>query len=166
MVWLGVTKSAATWRTGRHQIEHLAAKLRGITTWNRLPLLVINSTRIPATRHHPSRGTSRASRKPGQLIAVRSEFGTDSDVDVLFAGLEAGLGGRPLDVLVNNAAIQDYDATTENATTAAFERVFAVNVRAPLFITQRALPMMRDGGRVINISSASHGSPSPRSCTP
>jgi NAD(P)-dependent dehydrogenase (short-subunit alcohol dehydrogenase family) len=28
-----------------------------------------------------------------------------------------------------------------------------VNVRAPLFITQRVLPLMREGGRIINISS-------------
>jgi 3-oxoacyl-[acyl-carrier protein] reductase len=89
----------------------------------------------------------------GQAFAVRAELGVPGDVDTLFAGLEEGLAGRPLDVLVNNAAIQDYSATIEGVTSESYDRVFAVNVRAPLFITQRALPLMADGGRIINVSS-------------
>jgi 3-oxoacyl-[acyl-carrier protein] reductase len=54
---------------------------------------------------------------------------------------------------VNNAAFIDYEATIEGASPEAFDRLFAVNVRAPLFIAQRALRSMRDGGRIINISS-------------
>ncbi len=42
---------------------------------------------------------------------------------------------------------------SEDATLADFERVFAINVRAPLFIAQRALRVMPDGGRIINVSS-------------
>ena len=34
-----------------------------------------------------------------------------------------------------------------------FDRLIAVNVRAPYFLIQRALPMLRDGGRIISISS-------------
>lgn len=89
----------------------------------------------------------------GDAFAVRAELGVDDDVDTLFAGLEEGLDGRPLDILVNNAAIIDYDATIEKVTREAYDRQFAINVRAPLFITQRALPLMRDGGRIINVSS-------------
>jgi 3-oxoacyl-[acyl-carrier protein] reductase len=89
----------------------------------------------------------------GQAFPVRAELGVDGDVDTLFAALEDGLGGRPLDILVNNAAIATFDATVEKATPAQFDREFAVNVRAPFFIIQRALPLLRDGGRIINISS-------------
>jgi 3-oxoacyl-[acyl-carrier protein] reductase len=90
----------------------------------------------------------------GQAFAVRAELGVEGDVDTLFAGLERELGaGAPLDIVVNNAAVTDYSATIEQATPAAFERSFAINVRAPFFIIQRALPSMRDGGRIINISS-------------
>jgi 3-oxoacyl-[acyl-carrier protein] reductase len=89
----------------------------------------------------------------GRAFAVRAELGLAGDVDTLFAGLERGLGGRPLDILVNNAAIISYQATVENATVEDFERVFNVNVRSPLFIAQRALRLMPDGGRIINISS-------------
>jgi len=89
----------------------------------------------------------------GRAFPVRAELGVAGDVDTLFAGLERGLGGRPLDILVNNAAIMSYQATVEDATPEDFERVFAVNVRAPLFIVQRALRAMADGGRIINVSS-------------
>jgi 3-oxoacyl-[acyl-carrier protein] reductase len=89
----------------------------------------------------------------GQAFPVRAELGVDGDVDTLFAALEHGLAGRPLDILVNNAAIATYDATADKATREQFDREFAVNVRAPFFIVQRALPLLRDGGRIINISS-------------
>jgi 3-oxoacyl-[acyl-carrier protein] reductase len=89
----------------------------------------------------------------GEAFAVRAQLGVDGDVDTLFAGLQEGLDGRPLDILVNNAAIATFDATIDKATPEQFDREFAINVRAPFFIIQRALPLLRDGGRIINISS-------------
>lgn len=93
----------------------------------------------------------------GRAFPVRAELGGDGDVDELFAGLELGLrehtGDVALDIVVNNAAVNGGGAI-EQATRADFDRMFAVNVRAPLFILQRALPILRDGGRIIAISSA------------
>jgi 3-oxoacyl-[acyl-carrier protein] reductase len=91
--------------------------------------------------------------KGGMAFAVRAELGVDGDVDTLFAALEGKLDGRPLDILVNNAAIATYEGTIDETTPEQFEREFAINVRAPFFITQRALALLRDGGRIINISS-------------
>ncbi|WP_331772065.1 SDR family oxidoreductase (plasmid) [Embleya sp. NBC_00888] len=91
-------------------------------------------------------------RGGGTAFAVGAELGGDDDVETLFAGVEAGLGGRPLDILVNNAAAPP--AGPMGVTTRAeFDRLFAVNVRAPYFIIQRALPLLRDGGRIVTISS-------------
>jgi 3-oxoacyl-[acyl-carrier protein] reductase len=88
----------------------------------------------------------------GTAFAVRAKLGEEHDVETLFAGVEAGLAGRPLDILVNNAAASP--AGPLGVTTRAeFDHLFAVNVRAPYFIIQRALPLLRDGGRVITISS-------------
>jgi NAD(P)-dependent dehydrogenase (short-subunit alcohol dehydrogenase family) len=89
----------------------------------------------------------------GQAVAVRAELGVDGDVDRLFASLTEALGWNELDVLVNNAAI-GHSGSIDRATPEDFDRVFAVNARAPFFIVQRALPMMRDGGRIVNISSS------------
>jgi len=88
----------------------------------------------------------------GRAFTVGAEFGTEGDVDTLAAGLDAGLGGSGLDILVNNAALAG-DTGLENTTPEYFDRIFAVNVKTPFFLIQRLLPSMRDGGRIINISS-------------
>lgn len=91
-------------------------------------------------------------RTGGIALAVEAELGVDDDVETLFAGVGAGLAGRPLDILVNNAAAAPagpLGATTREE----FDHLFAVNVRAPYFIIQRALPLFHDGGRIITISS-------------
>lgn len=57
------------------------------------------------------------------------------------------------DILVNNAGTALYsllEATTE----AEFDQVFAVHVKGPFFLTQTLLPLIADGGQIVNISSA------------
>lgn len=94
--------------------------------------------------------------KGGQAVAVQAEFGTEGAFDALFAGLETALAGKPLDILVNNAGIATgMDGSIDLVTEETFDRVIGVNVRAPLFVSKRALPLMRDGGRIINVSSPS-----------
>jgi NAD(P)-dependent dehydrogenase (short-subunit alcohol dehydrogenase family) len=92
-------------------------------------------------------------RGGGQGFLIRTELGVDGDVDRLLDGLSDGLGGRSLDILVSNAGILDAGAPDE-LTPSAFDRSFAINVRAPFFLIQRALPLLADGGRIVNISSA------------
>ncbi|WP_129838521.1 SDR family oxidoreductase [Streptomyces sp. RFCAC02] len=95
---------------------------------------------------------ARIERAGGRAFAVGAELGTDGDIDALFTGLERGLAGRPLDILVNNAAAAP-GGPIETDTPERFDRLFAVNVRAPYFIVQRALPLLRDGGRIITMTS-------------
>ncbi|MFI0351991.1 SDR family oxidoreductase [Actinomadura sp. 9N407] len=94
----------------------------------------------------------RIERSGGTALAVRAELGVDGDVETLFAGVEAGLAGRPLDIVVNNAAAAPA-GPLGSTTRTQFDHLFAVNVRAPYFIVQRAVPLLRDGGRIITISS-------------
>jgi 3-oxoacyl-[acyl-carrier protein] reductase len=96
--------------------------------------------------------TDSIERAGGRAVAIRADFETPDAVDVLFQGLATHVPG-PLDIVVNNAAI-GHSGSLESATEADFDRVFAVNVRAPFFLLQRAVPHMPDGGRVINISSS------------
>ncbi|NBH03092.1 SDR family oxidoreductase [Amycolatopsis sp. SID8362] len=92
----------------------------------------------------------------GRAFPVLAELGVPGDVDVLFEGLEAGLKEHAdrveLDILVNNAAVLGTVAP-EEVTPEHFDRLMAVNAKAPLFIVQRALPLMPDGGRIVNIST-------------
>ena len=72
--------------------------------------------------------------------------------EALDAELTARQGDHRFDILVNNAGVFDggsVSATTEDG----FDRVFSTNVKGPFFTTQHALPRLRDGGRIINVSS-------------
>jgi NAD(P)-dependent dehydrogenase (short-subunit alcohol dehydrogenase family) len=63
------------------------------------------------------------------------------------------LGGR-IDILVNNAGI--FPASTTAATDeATFDEVYAVNVKAPYFLTGAIAPVMAEAGRgaIINLGS-------------
>lgn len=92
----------------------------------------------------------------GRAFAVRAPLGVPGDVATLWSGFDAGLrdvGAEPgLDILVNNAAIARSNAL-EAITPEEFDTIFAVNVKAPFFIVQQGLGRIRDGGRIINISS-------------
>lgn len=89
----------------------------------------------------------------GKAFLLQAEFGVDGDIGMLFSKLEPWLAGRPLDIVVNNAAVTNQEATIAQTTPEEYDRIFAINVRAPFFLIQRALPLMPDGGRIINISS-------------
>ncbi len=92
----------------------------------------------------------------GRAFAVGAELGVTGDVHELFLGLEQGLkertGTTDLDILVNNAGVMG-GVAPEDTTPEQFDRLVAVNAKAPFFIIQRALKIMPNGGRVINISS-------------
>jgi 3-oxoacyl-[acyl-carrier protein] reductase len=92
----------------------------------------------------------------GTAFAVQAELGTSDAVHQLLTRLDAGLAdqGLPpeLDVLVNNAAIA-LPGPVEAIDPGAFDHLLAVNVAAPFFLIQGALTRMRDGGRIVNVSS-------------
>jgi NAD(P)-dependent dehydrogenase (short-subunit alcohol dehydrogenase family) len=76
------------------------------------------------------------------------------------AGLAERIGAMAakVDVLVNNAGIE-YDLAYDKVTAAVFDRVIAVNLRAPLLLSQALIPLYSPhGGAIVNISSihASH----------
>jgi 3-oxoacyl-[acyl-carrier protein] reductase len=57
-----------------------------------------------------------------------------------------------LDVLVNNAGINGNQPLGE-IDPATYRRVVEVNLTAPLFLIQELAPRLRDGGRIVNIST-------------
>jgi NAD(P)-dependent dehydrogenase (short-subunit alcohol dehydrogenase family) len=60
--------------------------------------------------------------------------------------------GDRLDILVANAGVSKA-ATIEETTVADFDRLFAVNVRAPFFLVQQLLPILGAGSSVVLVSS-------------
>jgi 3-oxoacyl-[acyl-carrier protein] reductase len=93
----------------------------------------------------------------GHAFAIQAEFGQLAAVDVLLGRLKRELSARAgdpgLDILVNNAGI-GLNAAVGDTTEAGFDKLMAVNVKAPFFLVQRALPRIRDGGRIVNVTSA------------
>ncbi|MFD7590366.1 SDR family oxidoreductase [Kitasatospora sp. NPDC059811] len=92
----------------------------------------------------------------GRAFTVDAELGVPGDVDTLMAGPAAGLrahGEAAIDILVHNAGFNLMGRPIEVLTPEEFDEMVAVNVKAPLFLTQRVLPRLRDSGRIINISS-------------
>lgn len=59
-----------------------------------------------------------------------------------------------LDVIVNNAGVM-FERDVEAITPAEWDAMVSINLRAPLFVTQAALPHLRDSGRgsIVNIGS-------------
>ncbi|WP_328793463.1 MULTISPECIES: SDR family oxidoreductase [unclassified Streptomyces] len=88
----------------------------------------------------------------GRAFAVAARFGEDGAVDRLFEGLTAGLAGRGLDILVNNAGISSGNPIA-HVTPEELDRLLAVNVSTPFFVVQRALGLLNDGGRIVNMGS-------------
>lgn len=58
-----------------------------------------------------------------------------------------------LDILINNAG-RFIPKTMEETTEADFDAIIALNAKGPYFAMQAAAKVLRDGGRIVNISTA------------
>ena len=72
--------------------------------------------------------------------------------DAVKAALEGTWGRKDFDFLVNNAGIglnESFMETSEGQ----FDQLMSIHLKGPFFLSQKLLPFMRNGGRVLNISS-------------
>lgn len=91
----------------------------------------------------------------GNAFAVQADVSKPDDIARLFAEFDQGVkaqGAAGLDILVNNAAVLG-SSSIATVTAADIDHFFNANVKGPVLVTQKALERMRDGGRIINISS-------------
>jgi 3-oxoacyl-[acyl-carrier protein] reductase len=77
--------------------------------------------------------------KGGKAVAIKADMGKVGDV------------GR-LNILVNNAGMFMYKPLVET-TEEEFDRMFALNTKGPYFALQEAAKIIREGGRIVNIST-------------
>jgi 3-oxoacyl-[acyl-carrier protein] reductase len=87
----------------------------------------------------------------GRAQAVAADMAAIEGPVELAAKVRAIVGER-LDILVANAGISR-PARLEDATAADFDLQFAVNVRAPFFLVQQLLPILKPGSAVVFTSS-------------
>lgn len=86
----------------------------------------------------------------GEAFAVRADLSVVDAAETLWAAFDREAEG--LDILVNNAGIGKQQPLAD-VTSEWFDELFAVNAKAPFFLIQQGLWRLRDGGRIINISS-------------
>lgn len=99
---------------------------------------------------------SKADRKAVPVVGdIRDERHCGALVDRAFE--EFG----HLDILVNNAAFQRTHEAIEDFSTEEFDRTFKTNVYAMFWLCRAALPRMKPGNCIINVSSIQALDPSP-----
>jgi 3-oxoacyl-[acyl-carrier protein] reductase len=90
--------------------------------------------------------------KGGKAVAIGADLAKPADVQRLFAETKKAFGR--LDILVNNAGVYEF-APIEEVTPAHFHKHYDLNVLGLLLATQEALKLFgKDGGSIINLSSA------------
>jgi 3-oxoacyl-[acyl-carrier protein] reductase len=90
----------------------------------------------------------------GSAVSVAGDISTLAGIAALAAAFKSATGQAAPDILVNNAGIQasPNDVLAKLSET-DFDRLVAINVKAPLFLIQRFLADFPDGGRIVNLSS-------------
>jgi 3-oxoacyl-[acyl-carrier protein] reductase len=93
----------------------------------------------------------------GRAFALQADLADAGAIPALLDRLDRELvernGTAALDILVNNAGNSGWGGLAD-ATPEAWNTMFAVHARAPFFLLQAALKRLRDGGRIVNVSSS------------
>jgi NAD(P)-dependent dehydrogenase (short-subunit alcohol dehydrogenase family) len=95
--------------------------------------------------------------KDGKAVALKLDVADSNSFapfrQAVAAQLDAVWGRASFDYLVNNAGYGLYAPITD-VTEDQFDGLFKVHLKGPFFLTQALLPLIEDGGHVVNITSA------------
>ena len=89
---------------------------------------------------------------PERTLALGCDVAVPDQVESAVAEVKARFGS--LDVLVNNAGHAVFKPALETSL-AEFQRTLGVNLTGPFLMTKAAVPLMRSGGAIVNITSIS-----------
>ena len=128
---------------GRHTIVNLAKrKIDSIFTFH--------TNRVEADKV-----TKAVNEAGAKAIALQLDTGNVAAFDSFVKDVKtalATLGAERFDYLVNNAGTSLHKSF-EQTTVAELENLFNVHFKGVFFLTQKLLPLIKDGGRIINLSS-------------
>src|ERR1700693_5163566 len=85
-------------------------------------------------------------------LVIECDVTRPEQVESMMKQIQDRHGG--LDILVNNSGIIR-DRTIKKMSMEEFESIVRVNLSGTFNVTQKAMPILRNGGRVINMSSVS-----------
>lgn len=93
----------------------------------------------------------------GRAVALRMDSSKTESFDDFVTSFRQALktefDREDFDVLINNAGIAGRRGPILQATEEDFDELVRVNLKGPLFLTQKLVPLMAEGGHIINISS-------------
>ena len=92
-----------------------------------------------------------------QAIALQMDAGNVASFDAFVESVKdalAKLGATRFDFLVNNAGNSHHNMPFDKATEEELDSIYKVHFKGVFFLTQKLLPLINDGGRIINISTA------------
>jgi NAD(P)-dependent dehydrogenase (short-subunit alcohol dehydrogenase family) len=118
--------------------------------------LAVDGAHVLVSGRDEARGAETVAtirEKGGRADFLRADLDGTAGASHALARAALEVTGR-LDVLVNNAAVYPA-ATTLTADDALADRIWAVNVKAPFFLTQAVVPGMIEagGGVIVNLGS-------------
>jgi NAD(P)-dependent dehydrogenase (short-subunit alcohol dehydrogenase family) len=87
------------------------------------------------------------------VTTVQGDVANLADLDRLFATVAAEKGH--VDIVVASAGFVEH-ASIDLATPAHFDKTFNINARGVFFTIQKALPLMKNGGSIVLVSSGLH----------
>lgn len=91
-----------------------------------------------------------------KAVALQLDVGDSKTFASLANNVKAALADTwqcdRFDYLVNNAGVGAHASIAET-TEAQFDLLFYVHLKGTFFLTQQLLPLMNDGGRIVNVSS-------------
>src|ERR1700678_4558047 len=93
----------------------------------------------------------------GQSIALQLDAGNVASFDAFVESVKdalAKLGSTRFDFLVNNAGNSHRNMPFETATEEELDSIYNVHFKGVFFLTQKLLPHINDGGRIVNVSTA------------
>ena len=94
--------------------------------------------------------------KGRKAVALQLDLEQPETLDAFAATMKSSLQDNwknsHIDYLVNNAGMGVY-ASIAATTPAQFDALMNVHLKAPFFLTQKIMPLINDGGHIINISS-------------
>lgn len=95
--------------------------------------------------------------KGSKAVALRLDAGDSTSFpvfrDQVRDALQESWGRTDFDALVNNAGYGLYNPIA-TVTEEEFDGLFRVHLKGPFFLTQALLPLMADGGHIVNVASA------------
>jgi len=92
-----------------------------------------------------------------QAVALQLDAGDSKRFAVFAERVKSALAATwrrtDFDYLVNNAGMGVEHATVAETTEAQFDLLCNVHLKGTFFLTQKLLPLLKDGGRIVNTSS-------------